>query len=237
MAPWYGAIDVRVGAVGTRTTLTRCAASLALLGAVALAAAGCGEAQRNADEAKGTYPVEVVRARFPHKQAIARDTEFEMVVRNAGSHTIPNIAVTVDSFDYASDYPRLAANKRPIWIVNDGPGPRANPPVESEQVDREGGATTAFVNTWALGRLAPGAQKTFLWQVTPVKAGPQTVHYAVAAGLDGRSLASLPGGGKAVGTLVAQVAPRPPHTHVNPETGQVVAGSARVAAGSVGAVP
>lgn len=237
MAPWYGADEVRVGAVGTGTTLATCAASLALLGASAMVAVGCGEAQRDANEPKGTYPVEVVRARFPHKQAIARDTEFEMVVRNAGSRTIPNIAVTVDSFDYASDYPRLAANKRPIWIVNDGPGARANPPVETEEVDREGGGETAFVNTWALGPLAAGAQRTFLWQVTPVKAGRQTVHYSVAAGLDGRSLATLPGGGKPVGALVAQVAPRPPHTHVNPETGQVAPGSARVAAGAVGAVP
>jgi hypothetical protein len=212
-------------------TLAAGAASLALL------AAGCGEGQRNAHEPKGSFAVEVVRARFPRKQAIARDTQFELVVRNAGSHTIPDVAVTVDSFNYASDYPHLAANKRPIWIVNDGPGVRANPPVESEEVDRSGDGETAFTNTWALGPLAAGARKTFLWLLTPVKAGRYTVHYTVSAGLDGRSLATLPGGGKPVGQLVAEVAPRPPHTHVNPETGEVAPGANRVSAGAVGAVP
>jgi len=211
--------------------LATCAACLGLL------VAGCGGSQRDAREAKGTYRVEVVRARFPRRQAIARDTQLELVVRNAGARTIPNLAVTVDSFDYTSDYPRLAVNKRPVWIVNDGPGALAKPAVESEEVDREGGASTAFVNTWALGPLAAGAKSRFLWKVTPVKAGSHVVHYAVAAGLDGRSLAALRGGGRAIGALVAQIAPVPPRTHVNPQTGQIAPGPNPASAAAVGAVP
>jgi hypothetical protein len=187
-------------------------------------ASGCGEAQRNAHEAKGLYTVEVVGARFPAKQAIARDTKLALVVRNAGARTIPNVAVTVDSFSYASTYPHLSANQRPVWIVNTGPGTVSARPVQTEEVNPPGGGETAFVNTWALGALAPGKSRIFVWRVTPVKAGMHTIHYTVSAGLDGKSLARLAGGGRAVGSFVARVAPAPPPTHVNPETGRVVPG-------------
>jgi hypothetical protein len=93
------------------------------------------------------------------------------------------------------------------------------------------------VNTWSLGPLAAGARKAFTWQVTPVKAGRQRVEYALAAGIDGRATTTLPGGGRTAGTLVAQVAPAPPSTHVNPQTGQIAAGSNPVSPGPVGAVP
>jgi len=207
------------------------AASLALL------VAGCGEAARDASEPKGTYAVEVVRARFPHKQAVAHDTRLEMVVRNAGARTVPNVAVTIDSFYYRSDYPHLSANKRPVWIVNTGPGAVAKRPIESEEINPPGGAETVFVNTWALGPLAAGHQARFVWRVTPVKSGSHTIHYALAAGLDGKAVARLPAGGRPVGALVAQVAPLPPRTHVNPETGQIVLGPNPVSPGAVGAVP
>lgn len=199
--------------------------SLAACGvALGVLAGGCGEAQRNAHEAKRLYTVEVVSARFPRKQAIARDTKLALVVRNAGALTIPNVAVTLDSFYYASTYPRLSANKRPVWIVNTGPGAVPTKPVQTEEVNPSGGGDTAFVNTWALGALAPGASRSFVWRVTPVKAGVHTIHYTVAAGLDGRALARLAGGGRPTGTFVARVAPAPPPTHVNPETGKIEQG-------------
>jgi hypothetical protein len=200
-------------------------------------ASGCGASQRNAHEAKGTYSVEVLHARFPAKQAIARDTRFELVVRNAGARTIPNVAVTLDSFYYTSAYPKLSSSKRPVWIVNTGPGAVAtSPPVQTEEVDPPGGGETAFVNTWALGALAPGKSRAFVWHVTPVKAGMHTVHYAVAAGLDGNARARLTGGGPAAGSLVASIAAKPPATHVNPETGQVAAGGSTASTTPQGAV-
>jgi hypothetical protein len=225
------AATVRVGKLSRGASAAVCAASLALL------ASGCGEAQRDAHEPKRSYAVEVVRASFPRKQAIARDTRFEMVVRNAGAHTIPNVAVTLDSFYYTSAYPHLSANKRPVWIVNTGPGAVASPPVQSEEVNPPGGGETAYVNTWALGPLAPGRQTRFVWRVTPVKAGRYTVHYTVAAGIDGRAHATLPGGGTPAGRLVASIAPAPPRTHVNPETGGIAPGVHPAAPGPVGAVP
>ncbi len=224
------------GVLGRGVALAAGAAAFALLAAAGLLAAGCGEAQRDAHEAKGSYAVES-RARFPRRQAIARDTAFELIVRNPGPHAIPNVTATIDSFYYASDYPRLAARQRPIWIVDDGPGPRVKPAVESEEVDSEGGAETAFVNTWALGPLAAGARKAYVWRVTPVKAGTHSVHYTIAAGVDGRAVATPRGGGRPVGTVVAQVAPAPPRTHVNPQTGQIAAGPNPVSAGPLGAIP
>jgi hypothetical protein len=229
-----GARAPRVGALSKGVLLAAWAASAA---SAALLAAGCGESERDASEPKRTYAVEIVSARFPRKQAVAHDTQLEVVVRNAGSRTMPNVAVTLDSFYYTSTYPRLAASKRPVWIVNTGPGAVANPPVETEQVNPHGGGETSFVNTWALGPLVAGHRARFLWHVTPVKSGRHIVHYTVAAGVDGRAVAQLANGSRPVGRLVAQIAPLPPRTHVNPETGQIARGPNPVSPGSVGAVP
>ncbi|HWX88499.1 MAG TPA: hypothetical protein VNX67_10015 [Solirubrobacteraceae bacterium] len=188
-------------------------------------ASGCGGSERNAREVRGVYTVEVLRGRFPARQQIASDTRLALIVRNTGAKTIPNVAVTLDSFYYTSTYPKLSSRKRPVWIVNTGPSTNLiGPPVQSEEVNPPGGGETAFVNTWALGALAPGKSKRFIWKVTPVKAGLHVVHYTVEAGLDGKALARLASGRRAVGAFVAVIAPRPKPTHVNPETGKVEQG-------------
>ncbi|MGA9874648.1 MAG: hypothetical protein WBQ21_02465 [Solirubrobacteraceae bacterium] len=199
--------------------------SLAVGGvALAVLASGCGGAEQDAHEPKATYQVEVVRAHFPTKQAIASNTKLVLDVRNAGPRTIPNVAVTLNSLSYTSNYPHLAVNKRPVWIVNTGPGPIPTFPVKTEEAYPQGGGETAYVNTWALGTLAPGASKSFVWRVTPVKTGTHTVHYTVAAGLNGKARAQLTSGSAVTGTFVAQIAPKPLPTHVDPQTGQVVPG-------------
>jgi hypothetical protein len=212
--------------------------SLAACGvALAMLASGCGGTEQDAHEPHGAYQMEVVGASFPVKQAISRDTRLALVVRNSGTHTIPNVAISLNSLNYTSDYPHLAANKRPVWIVNSAPGPMPTVRVLSEEIYPAGGSETAYVNTWALGPLAPGAHKVFVWKVTPVKAGIHTVYYTVAAGLNGRSRAKLANGKPVVGKFVAAVAPRPPRTHVNPQTGAIEKGPAPASATPVGAVP
>jgi hypothetical protein len=211
--------------------MSACCASVALL------AAGCGEAQRNARESKGSYDVEVLRARFPSAQAVARNTALEIAVRNSGTGTVPNVAITVDSFSYRSDYPNLADPRRPTWVVNQGPGAIADPPVETEQVNQPGGGQTTYVNTWALGALAAGATKTFVWRVTPVRPGTHTVSYRVAAGLDGRAIARTAAGGTPTGRLTVHVASEPPTTHINADTGRVVSGAPAIPAGPLPAAP
>ena len=59
------------------------------------------------------------------------------------------------AFSRRSEQAGLADPNRPVWIVDDGPR----------------GGETAYTNTWALGRVAPGQTKTFEWRVTPVEAG------------------------------------------------------------------
>ena len=65
------------------------------------------------------------------------------------------------------------------------------------------------MNTWALGALAPGKTRTFIWHVVPVKAGAHTVHYSVAAGLAGKAKARLTSGAPAAGQFAVNIAPAP----------------------------
>jgi hypothetical protein len=157
-------------------------------------------------------------------QAVARPATMTLRVRNTSTATIPNLAVTIDSFSYVSDFPELASSKRPIWVVEQGPGAVPKRPVQSQAISPPGGGQTAYVNTWALGPLASGHTRTFAWRVAPVKPGIYTVHYTIAAGLAGRSRARLADGAIPHGHFKVAIAPRPPATHVNPETGQVEPG-------------
>jgi hypothetical protein len=191
----------------------------------ALLLAGCGGGTRqDAAEAAGTFAMQVVHPSFPAAQSIARQTQFVLPVRNTGKQTVPNVAVTIDSFDYTSSYPNLAADKRPVWAIERGPGAVASRPVESEEISPPGGGQTAYVNTWALGALAPGKTRTFVWSVVPVKAGIYTVRYTVAAGLSGKAKARLASGGLVQGQFAVNIASAPKLKHVNPDTGKVEVG-------------
>jgi hypothetical protein len=191
----------------------------------ALLAVGCGGARQDAHEPSATFQLKIVHASFPTQQAVARQTKLELQVRNTGARTVPNVAVTVDSFNYASNFAELAADKRPIWAIEQGPGPIASPPAESQEVSPAGGGQTAYVNTWALGALAPKHTQTFTWKVVPVKAGTYTVTYSVAAGLAGRSKARLASGAPVQGHFTVDIAAAPPTTHVDPATGRIVPGA------------
>ena len=205
--------------------------------AVALAAAGCGGSSSGSSTAdpsthaggSGSYPV-AVTASFPHRQSLAQRVRFTVAVRNTGRRALPNVAVsvcnttcsykaprgqgtTVQAFSYAiGKAPNLANASRPIWIVLQPPGKCGY----SCRNLGPGAAVTAYSNTWALGRLAPGHTARFVWTVTPVKAGRFTVAWQVAAALKGPNHAVLAGGKPAQGTLVAKVATRPPQYVVQP---------------------
>jgi hypothetical protein len=198
--------------------------ALALGACAALAASGCGAARQDVHEPKQTYAMRVLASRFPRLQAISRPTSLLLIVQNTSARTAPNVAVTLDSFYYTEHRPELAANKRPVWIVEHGPGHIPQPPVRSAAISAPGGGQTAYVNTWALGPLAPGAARAFRWQVVPVKPGVHTVHYAVAAGLAGKAKARLASGELVHGKFTAYIAPTPPARHVDPRTGAVVPG-------------
>jgi hypothetical protein len=220
---WKGfwVVPGRARAALTGAPRTSAVASCAL---AALALAGCGSGSRqDAGEPAGTFTMKAL-ASFPAAQSIARPSRFVLAVRNTGARTVPDVAVTIDSFDYTSNYPELASRKRPVWAIERGPGAIASPPVETENVSLPGGAQTAYVNTWAFGPLAPGKTKTFIWRVVPVKAGSFTVHYAVSAGLAGKAKARLESGAGIRGQFPVYIKPAPDLKHVNPNTGQVEVG-------------
>jgi hypothetical protein len=192
-----------------------------VVGALALAgfiAAGCGGGERqDSDEPAGTFPVDVVKATFPTKQRLAEKSELEIAVRNAGDKAVPNVAVTVESdeaeqtaaaaaFAEASDQPGLADSSRPVWVLDTAPH----------------GGITAYTNTWALGQLKPNQTKTFVWHVTAVKSGVHAIKYKVAAGLDGKAKAVLPGGNEEpTGTFTINVSNKPANARVG-ANGQVI---------------
>src|SRR4051794_9554824 len=173
--------------------------AISLIGATALVA-GCGGGgeRQDANEPSGDYKVQVVEAKFPQRQALAKRSTMMITVKNVDSKTIPNIAVTVKSFDQTKNDPTLADPRRPQFIVNTGPH----------------GGDTAYVGTSALGPLKPGETKTFKWDVTAVVAGPYSLKYAVAAGLNGRARAVPAGGGARRGEFRGRISPRAPQAKV-----------------------
>ncbi len=191
-----------------RTTTIACLVPLAAL------SAGCGGGERqDKNEPKGSYSVEVSKAEFPADQSLAKDTELSIVVKNTDTKPLPNVAVTVDRFSKASDQVGLADPQRPVWIVDRGPF----------------GGETAYVNTWALGPLAPGDSRTFTWKVTAVQAGAQELSYKVSPGLAGRARVADPAA--ASGKLKINISREPSQARVDPETGEVIRGEGAVAGG------
>jgi hypothetical protein len=211
-----------------RGGLSRPPVLAALAPALALAAAailsGCGGSAQNAGEPSASFTMAIVGAHFPALQTIARPERMELSVRNSSLRTVPNLAVTVDSFNYVSKYPELAAANRPVWAIEQGPGAIAKVPAESQEVSPPGGAQTAYVNTWSLGPVPAGATRTFAWRVVPVKPGVHTVHFKIAAGLAGNAQARLASGGPVQGRFLVHISAAPPRTYVNPRTGRVQQG-------------
>ena len=152
-------------------------------------------------------------------------------VTNTGSKTIPDVAVTITdgvpshpnmgtrlaAFSYALNMANVASRSRPVWIVDQAPGPCQY----SCHTGGPGGAATAFSNTWALGPLKPGKTAPFTWHLTAVQPGAWVVNWRVAAGLFGNARAVLAGGGIPRGSFTVHVSSRPAQAYVN-NNGQIV---------------
>jgi hypothetical protein len=194
------------------------ALTLSLVALPALAATGCGSGTaQDAKEPNGSFPIRLVSATFPDQQHLAKTSNFQIVVVNAGQKTVPNINVTVKcgaglgrSFNTTTSSPDVADPRRPQFVVNTIPTatPRRAPPIDPAPLER----SSAFVDTYPLGPLAPGRQATFRWNVTAVKAGPYQLCWRVNAGLYGKAKAvasgdSAPLSGKFSGTI-SNVAPK-----------------------------
>ncbi len=209
--------------------------TIAAFAAVMLVLSGCGSgARQDANEPSGNFTVGVVRASFPRSQQLAESTHLVIAVRNTGSKTIPNLAVTIcniscgqleqpgsgsgaQAFATNIDQPGVANPSRPVWIIDHPPGLCGY----SCASGGPGAYVTAYTNTWAAGALRPGATAVFDWAVTALRAGRHVVAYQVAAGLNGKARAVLADGSAPTGSFQVTISNQPQQAYVNNQ-GQVV---------------
>src|SRR5690348_12168528 len=69
---------------------------------LAAGAASCGGQRQDVTEPEGNFPVSIVSADFPSKQALAQNTNLTLAVENSGDKTIPNLAITIFTTSNAS---------------------------------------------------------------------------------------------------------------------------------------
>src|SRR5688572_28857992 len=111
---WYVRRALRGWSVVGASSCARGRAACLLPALCLLAVAGCGGGERqDENEREGNFPVEVVDAKFPESQKLAKSSDLVVTVRNAGKETIPNIAMTVNGFDQRKTDPDLADPNRP----------------------------------------------------------------------------------------------------------------------------
>ncbi len=136
-----------------------------------------------------------------------------------GTQTAPNVAVTVDSFNYSSDFPDSPTRKRPIWVIEQGPG-RGRPSRRSRAgVSPPGGGADGVREHVGARPARPRARRArSCWHVVPVKPGLHGVHYAIAAGLAGKAKAVLAlRAAPSTGAFTVDIAPAPPADARGPE--------------------
>jgi hypothetical protein len=212
---------------------------------LAAGVASCGGTRQDANEPEGNFPVSIVSADFPSKQQLAQNTNLTLSVENSGDRSIPDLAITIfttsnattsesttttgttgttstaeelptsqGSFSVRSEQEGLAIPFRPVWILEEG-----FPKLAGQAASA--GAEAAQTDTYAFGELAAHQSKQIVWNVTPVQAGTYTVHYRVAAGLEGKAKAVTADGSVPEGEFVVRISSAPPQTRVD-DSGKVV---------------
>jgi hypothetical protein len=213
-SPWY----VQPALRARRATTLLAGAALLTLGA-------CGPGERqDANEPKGKFQVDVIRASFASKQALAKRSKLVITVKNTSKGTVPDVAVTLRGLNYRSTQPDVADPTRPRFVINGKPKTIGGF-AESQDESPDGGQT-AYVDTWTLGALRPGEQRTFTWGVTAVKAGPYKLRWTVAAGLDGKAKAVDANTGRPpTGQFAGKVSGKAPQTRIADDGHTVIQGT------------
>jgi hypothetical protein len=202
----------------------------------------CGGGQRqDATEPSENFPVQVTKAKFSNHQRLAETSDLELAIKNVGEKTIPDLAVTIytvetkgtgstrtkagvtatgsgqGSFNIRLDNPNLADPNRPAWVLETGYPKLLDPPqvtVKNLAKAPPAGALAAETDTFQFGALPSGEQKDVDWRVTAVRSGSYTVHYAVAAGLQGKAKAVTADGSPVRGEFVVTITSKSPETCV-----------------------
>ncbi|MGH2983722.1 MAG: hypothetical protein ACRDK5_05650 [Solirubrobacterales bacterium] len=209
-----------------------------LLALCSIGIAGCGGGERqDADEPEGEFPVDIVNASFASKQRLAETSDLTLSIANTGEETIPDLAITIwtdaeaapgegdttteesgpkaqGSFSVLSAQPNLAIPSRPVWILEEG-----YPKLAGETASA--GAEAAQTDTFSFGQLDPNEPREIVWRLTPVQPGTYTVHYRIAAGLQGDAVAVTDDGSIPEGEFVVVISDVPPQTRVD-DSGNVV---------------
>ncbi|MET0926696.1 MAG: hypothetical protein ABWY90_04895 [Solirubrobacterales bacterium] len=203
------------------------------LATVALGLGACGDDKPRQDENEpaGEFPVAVNAAKFAPEQRLAQTSDLQLEIENVGSDPVPNLAVTIytgevkasGSFSVRSEQPGLADPNRPVWILENGFPKLAEPGEDVAELDAaaSAGAAAAQTDTFAFGPLDAGQTKDIVWRVTPVQAGDYTIHYELAAGLDGKAKAVTDDGEPVTGEFDVVISDKPPRTSVA-DNGDVV---------------
>jgi hypothetical protein len=205
-----------------------------VLVASTLGLTACGGGQRqDVTEPSGNFPVQVSKAKFANRQRLAQTSDLELGIKNVGKDTVPNLAVTIytgeikagvastgsgqGSFNVRLNDPNLADPNRPVWILENDYPKLLTPGVTAKNLDQAptAGAAAAQTDTFQFGAVEPGQSKDVVWRVTPVRAGTYTVHYQVAAGLEGKAKAVTRDGSPVKGEFVVTISSKPPQTCVN----------------------
>jgi hypothetical protein len=224
-----------------RSAEARIATGIAVL-ALALGASACGGGQRqDVTEPSGDFPVKMTQAKFPNRQRLAETSDLQLAIKNTGQQAIPNLAVTVytgdikagvtstgsgqGSFNVRLENTNLADPNRPVWILENEYPKLITQGVTVKNLDRQptAGAAAAQTDTFQFGSVKPGQSKNVVWRVTAVHAGTYTVHYEVAAGLEGKAKAVTADGSPVKGEFAVTISSKPRQTCVN-GAGQVTTG-------------
>jgi hypothetical protein len=198
---------------------------------VGLSACGGGKERQDVDEPEADFPVAVNAAKFPTDQRLAQTSDLRLEIENTGNEQVPDLAVTIwtgdekggGSFSVASDQPGLSDPNRPVWILENGFPKLATTPDEGAadlETAPSAGADVAQTDTFAFGPLDAGDSKDVVWRVTPVQAGTYTLHYELAAGLNGNAKAVGEDGSPVEGEFVVTITDKPARATVG-ANGQV----------------
>lgn len=167
--------------------------------ALALFATACGGgSSSDANEAEGTYRVQVTDASFPTEQKLGGTYLLKLGVRNESKKTIPALTVNVSikgkqgqtstlPFAIHDPQPELAQPDRPVWVLAAHYPKFAGNPAP-------GGAESSNQKTFDFGPLKAGKSANVVWKLSAVKTGKHTLLYAIDAGLSGKAKAETGGG-------------------------------------------
>jgi len=205
----------------------RAALAAVVAAALALSIVACGgdESSSDANEAAGTYELEVVDASFPAEQRLGSTSLMKLGIRNSGDRTIPALTVNVSLAGkeghgstlpcaIREPQPELAQPARPAWVL-------AEHYPKFAGSSEPGGAETSNQKTYDFGSLKPGATANVVWKLSAVKSGRHVLTYAVGAGLGTQVKTKSSGGVAPGGSFTVQISSAPVNKVVT-DSGEVV---------------